>query len=218
VPVDATRASGVDPFDVDLRVLHVVHPAASEAARYARDVADGEAHRGWDVHVFGLPRSGPPVTAHPWPGPRRGTRRAIRELRAVVADARPDVVVLHGGTAGFVGRLVVRGRVPTAYVPHGWSFRRTAMPTRPFAVTWERLASRWTNVVVAVSPVDAEAALRARIWIPVFAVCDTAAHPVDDAVEQLAAVAVRAYAFGRPARTTILSMREAAVTAAAAGG
>jgi hypothetical protein len=217
VPVDATRASGVDPFDVDLRVLHVVHPAVGEAARYVRDVADGEAHRGWDVHVFGLPRSGPPVTAHPWPGPRRSTRRAIRELRAVVADARPDVVLLHGGPAGFVGRLVVRGRVPTVHVPHGWSFGSASALTRPIAIAWERVAARWTNVVVAVSPVDAEAALRARVWIPVFAVDDTVDHPVDDAVEQIAAVAVRAYAFGRPARTTILSMREAAVTAAAAG-
>jgi glycosyltransferase involved in cell wall biosynthesis len=68
-----------------------------------------------------------------------------------VAAVRPDLVHLHSAKAGLAGRLVLRGRLPTVYSPHGWSFHAAGGPLRAAAVTWERAAARWCDRVLCVS-------------------------------------------------------------------
>jgi glycosyltransferase involved in cell wall biosynthesis len=78
-----------------------------------------------------------------------------RSLRPIVASVRPDVVHLHSAKPGLVGRLVVRGSVPTIYEPHGWPFTlgsRTDVGAR----CWERAAAGWTDVLLCVSESEAE--------------------------------------------------------------
>lgn len=50
-------------------------------------------------------------------------KAAIREVRSVFEDIKPDVVHLHSSKAGAIGRLALNGKnVPIFYSPQGYSF------------------------------------------------------------------------------------------------
>ncbi len=83
------------------------------------------------------------------PGP--SVAREVLALRRLVAAAAPGVVHLHSSKAGLVGRLVLRGRLPTVFSPHSWSFHAVGGALRRAVVAWERAAARWTGVTVCVS-------------------------------------------------------------------
>nr|WP_314172184.1 glycosyltransferase [Streptomyces sp. DSM 40971] len=78
------------------------------------------------------------------------TRRAHRLIRRV----DPDVVHAHSAKAGLAARLALRGRVPTVYQPHAWSFEAVEGGTARLARAWERLAARWTHRVLCVSEAE----------------------------------------------------------------
>jgi glycosyltransferase involved in cell wall biosynthesis len=86
----------------------------------------------------------------------------------VVRSFAPDVVHLHSSKAGLAGRLALRGRVPTVFQPHAWSFAAVGGPVRAASLAWERLAARWADVVVCVSAAERDegiaAGVRARRW------------------------------------------------------
>jgi glycosyltransferase involved in cell wall biosynthesis len=62
----------------------------------------------------------------------------------------------------------VRGRRPTVFQPHAWSFAAVTGPVATASLAWERLAARWADAVVCVSAGErgaGEAAgVRARRW------------------------------------------------------
>ena len=80
-------------------------------------------------------------------GEVRRLRRVLRD-QGVPGDA---VVHLHSSKAGLVGRLVLRGRRPTIFQPHGWSFLAMdgvlCRRQRPGS-GW---AARWAGSVVCAS-------------------------------------------------------------------
>ncbi len=105
------------------------------------------------------------VDARPWPSRRTPGPWAIPEaarLARVVADFAPDVVHLHSSKAGLAGRLAVRGRRPTLFQPHAWSFDVGGVTGR-LARIWERAAARWTTVLVCVSRAELEAGRAAGV-------------------------------------------------------
>jgi glycosyltransferase involved in cell wall biosynthesis len=81
--------------------------------------------------------------------------RAVLELARLFRHRRPTIVHTHTSKAGFVGRLAARlARVPVLiHQPHGhifygyWGRARTAL-----FVALERLAARWTDTLVALTP------------------------------------------------------------------
>ena len=81
--------------------------------------------------------------------------RAVVELTRLFRRTRPLIVHTHTSKAGFVGRLAARlARVPVViHQPHGhvfygyWGRARTAL-----FVALERLAARWTDTLVALTP------------------------------------------------------------------
>jgi glycosyltransferase involved in cell wall biosynthesis len=83
------------------------------------------------------------------PGPTVPAEAAA--LARLVAEVRPHLVHLHSSKAGLAGRLAVRGRLPTVFQPHAWSFLAAPSALRPACVAWERYATRWTHRVVYVS-------------------------------------------------------------------
>ncbi len=101
--------------------------------------------------------------------------RPVRDLAAVIAlvrlfrRARPAVVHTHTSKAGFVGRLAARlaGVPAVIHQPHGhvfygyWGPRRTAL-----FVALERLAARWTDTLVALTPREAQEHLARGIGRP----------------------------------------------------
>ena len=89
-----------------------------------------------------------------------GRRCAIRACRpwascdgcaAIVGEVDPDLVHLHSAKAGLAGRLLLRGRRPTVFQPHAWSFEATGGAVGRGALMWERAGARWADVIVCVS-------------------------------------------------------------------
>lgn len=148
------------------RILHVAQPADAGVAHVVHQLAVHQRAAGVEVAVA-CPAEGPlaswlradGVTVHPWDAVRAPHRNLVRECRAlaaIVRDVDPALVHLHSAKAGLVGRAVVRGRVPTVFQPHAWSYLAlTGAPAR-LARIWERVALRWTTRIVAVSVGEAE--------------------------------------------------------------
>ncbi len=83
------------------------------------------------------------------PGP--SVLREMRQLKNIISQQQPDLVILHAAKAGLAGRLAIRGSVPTIFVPHAWSFNAAKGIIAPMSVAWERLATRWCDELVCVS-------------------------------------------------------------------
>jgi glycosyltransferase involved in cell wall biosynthesis len=81
-------------------------------------------------------------------------------------------VHLHSSKAGLAGRLAVRGRRPTVFQPHLWSFETANGSLRRAAAAWERFASRWTDLVVCVSDDELAAGRAAGVTAEAEVVCN----------------------------------------------
>jgi glycosyltransferase involved in cell wall biosynthesis len=155
-----------------LTVLHVSQPAETGAGagmtRMVTALALAQVRAGHRVSVACPPAGGlaadagqAGATVVSWPG-RRAVPTEVLRLRRILDRVRPDLVHLHGVRAGLVGRLAVRGALPTVYQPRGWSFQpggtdgmgSPSGPRRAAALRWERAAAGWTDRIVCVT--DAE--------------------------------------------------------------
>ena len=121
---------------------------------------------GWEVSAA-CPPDGPLAArlgqagaeVHAWPATRPAGPAVLDETRRLgrlIAQARPDVVHLHSAKAGLAGRLALRGRRPTVFSPHAWSFEAVAGPLYRASLAWERYAARWTDRIVCVSEQERE--------------------------------------------------------------
>lgn len=144
-----------------LHVLHVAQPTTEGVAGVVMTYVRDQLERGWDVSVacpsegwlgYEARASGADVSW--WAATRDpGTNVPGECLRLahIIAQRRPDVVHLHSSKAGLAGRLVLRGRTPTIFQPHAWSFLAASGHTRRAALAWERQALRWTSELLCVS-------------------------------------------------------------------
>ena len=102
----------------------------------------------------------------PWAADREPGRSIAVEaltLQRIVRAHNPDIVHLHSSKAGLVGRLAIRGRVPTVFQPHAWSFSAVRGITRSASLSWERAAQRWTHATICVSEDERARGHRARV-------------------------------------------------------
>jgi glycosyltransferase involved in cell wall biosynthesis len=155
------------------RVLHVAQPVEGGTAVCAERIVADQRKRGWEVAVacpgtgalpVALVRRGIPHltwSARRAPGP--WVVREIRDLRALMDLARPDVVHLHSSKAALAGRLAIRGAVPTIVSPHGWSWLAVGPALAGAARAWERFGARWTDLCVCVGPGEAGLAVEAGV-------------------------------------------------------
>ncbi|MEE1797164.1 glycosyltransferase family 4 protein [Streptomyces sp. NPDC101062] len=153
--------------------LHLVQPVDGGVAQVVLDLVAAQVAAGFRV-VVGCPPEGPLAGAaarrgaeiHAWhatraPGP--GLLREVRQAARLVGRVRPDLIHAHSAKAGLAGRLAVRGRVPTVFQPHAWSFEAVDGVTGRLARRWERWAVRWTDRVVCVSEAERRTGERAGI-------------------------------------------------------
>ncbi|MDX3851292.1 glycosyltransferase [Streptomyces sp. AK02-01A] len=158
---------------VGVTALHLVQPVDGGVARVVTDLVGAQVAAGVRVAVA-CPEDGPLARAvagrgaevHVWkatraPGP--GLLGEIRQVARLVDLIRPDLVHAHSAKAGLAGRLAVRGRVPTVFQPHAWSFEAVGGLTARLARHWERWAIRWTDRVVCVSDAERRTGERAGI-------------------------------------------------------
>ena len=140
-----------------MRVLHLLPADDTRGAqRYARALADEMNSRPGERHVVAVVFGGPPVAAHGdirlgVPSGRLHALgfdpRAVRRVRRLVGELRPDVVVAHGGEAQTYAAFLAR-RQPMVCLAIGVSPERATAGWRRRAYRW---AYRRADLVTAVS-------------------------------------------------------------------
>ncbi|MEU2059429.1 glycosyltransferase [Streptomyces sp. NPDC013455] len=154
------------------RVLHLAQPVDGGVARVVLDLARAQLAAGLRVSAAcpggplgaGLRELG--VDVRDWqaarsPGP--GLPGEVRRLARVIDEVRPELVHAHSAKAGLAARLAVRGRIPTVFQPHAWSFEAVGGLTAALALRWERWGARWADQVVCVSEAERATGLRAGV-------------------------------------------------------
>lgn len=156
-------------------VLHLVQPVDGGVGRVVADLVRAQVTAGMRV-VVACPDHGPlaaDVAAlgaetevwHATRDPGFGLPAEIRRVAELAARISPHVVHAHSAKAGFAGRLALRGRIPTVFQPHAWSFEAVSGTTAALARGWERLAARWTARVVCVSEAERDRGTRAGVRV-----------------------------------------------------
>ncbi|MFC6091809.1 glycosyltransferase family 4 protein [Saccharothrix sp. BKS2] len=135
-------------------------PVTAGVAAVVLGLARAQRDRGWQVTVVCPPgplaarARGAGLRVEEWRAGRRPGPGVVAEafrLRRVLRRLAPDVVHLHSSKAGLAGRLVLRGRRPTLFQPHLWSFQTAQGFLGRASRWWERFGSRWTHQLVCVS-------------------------------------------------------------------
>jgi len=166
-----------------VRIAYVVTraDAVGGATEHVSEMARATRARGNEVAIFvggasgqafvRLTESGAPVR------PLRFLQRAIRpvrdvrafaEMKAALAEFRPDLVSAHTAKAGWIARAAcARLGIPCIYTPHGLPVgdRMTGASRVAFRVA-ERAAAHWTRAMICVCEVERKLALDNRIAPP----------------------------------------------------
>ncbi|WP_077801496.1 glycosyltransferase family 4 protein [Streptomyces sp. JHA26] len=154
------------------RVLHVTQPVDGGVARVVTDLVRAQSADGLEVtaacpdSVLAARLRAAGAHVRHWraarsPGP--SLLREVRDLARVIDDVRPDLVHAHSAKAGLAGRLAVRGRIPTVFQPHAWSFEAVGGSTAALALRWERWGARWATRTLCVSEAERATGVRAGI-------------------------------------------------------
>ncbi len=153
-------------------ILHVSQPVEAGVAQVVADLVGLQTGAGQRVivacprgHLQDLARAAGAevLTWSAARGPGVRTAGELSGLSNVIRRARPGLVHLHSSQAGLAGRLVVRGRLPTVFSPHAWSWQSMSGGGRRAAVAWERRAAQWSHAIVCVSDGERRAGLEQRI-------------------------------------------------------
>jgi glycosyltransferase involved in cell wall biosynthesis len=163
----------VDP--ITPAILHISQPVEGGVGRCVRELVADQLERGWAVTVAspggdledavrGLGAAHVAWPAGRAPGP--ATAVETMRLRWLFAEHPFALIHLHSSKAGAAGRLALRGRLPTIFQPHGWSFYPLSGALRRAAIAWERIGARWAHAILCVSETERrrgeEAGIRAR--------------------------------------------------------
>ncbi|MFJ8540618.1 glycosyltransferase family 4 protein [Streptomyces sp. NPDC093586] len=154
------------------RVLHLTQPVDGGVARVVTDLVRAQVADGLDVtavcpdSVLAARLRAAGAHVRHWratrsPGP--SLLGEVRRLARAIDEVRPDLVHAHSAKAGLAGRLAVRGRIPTVFQPHAWSFEAVGGSTAALALRWERWAARWAARTVCVSEAERATGVRAGI-------------------------------------------------------
>lgn len=154
------------------RVLHVTQPVDGGVTHVVTELVRAQRADGFDVTVacpdshFARTMRELGADVRPWHAtraPGRSLPDEVRRLARVIHEVRPEVLHAHSAKAGLAARLAVRGRIPTVFQPHAWSFEAVGGVTAVAATAWERWAARWTARVVCVSEAERARGVRAGV-------------------------------------------------------
>ncbi|GGR66138.1 glycosyl transferase family 1 [Streptomyces humidus] len=158
--------------DERTRVLHLTQPVDGGVARVVTDLARAQLAAGLHVTVacpagrFSEDLRSLGADVRHWaaarsPGP--SLPGEVRRLVRLLDEVRPDLVHAHSAKAGLAGRLALRGRIPTVFQPHAWSFEAVGGATAALALHWERFGARWADRLVCVSEAERATGVHAGI-------------------------------------------------------
>ena len=126
------RASCTSPSRTDAGVPRVAADARGRPGRARLAGRASPRRRGRDLRERRRGRRRAVVRLDA-PRATRGRRRSPRRggCGASSRGVAPDLVHLHSAKAGLAGRLALRGRLPTVFQPHAWSFEAAGGADRP---------------------------------------------------------------------------------------
>ncbi|MGX1883363.1 glycosyltransferase [Streptomyces sp. NPDC055287] len=183
-------------------VTDLVRAQTSEGLRTVVACPPGGALASAAAEAGALVRPWPAVRA---PGP--GLPGEVVTAARLIRQIRPHVVHAHSAKAGLAGRLAVRGRIPTVYQPHAWSFEAVRGREAALALTWERYGTRWTARTLCVSDTERrtgeEAGIAAR-WSVIRNGVDLSHFAPGEGVSRSAARAALPLLSGMPAGTLLV--------------
>lgn len=158
-----TRADPIGGAQIHVRDLAL---AVREHGHRAAVITSGrgpliDGFRQAGVPVFVLRHLTAPI--RPW-----SDVRALGEVRAAIAEIKPDLVAAHSSKAGILGRLAARYlRIPVVFTVHGWAF--TPGVPGPRAAVYrrlERMVGPLASRLITVSEFDRQLALQTRVADP----------------------------------------------------
>lgn len=90
---------------------------------------------------------------------------ALKELRGLLQELKPDLVTTHSNKAGFLGRLAARSlNIPVVHTSHGFLFNgKKLSPAGRFYRFMEKTAARVGSKVIAVSESEYETARKLKV-------------------------------------------------------
>ncbi|WP_267243119.1 glycosyltransferase [Streptomyces sp. PR69] len=156
-----------------LTVFHLVQPVDGGVARVVADLVRAQTAEGIRT-VVACPPGGrlaadaaaAGAQVHPWPAVRAPGPQLAREVLTaarLIRRTAPHLVHAHSAKAGLAGRLAVRGRLPTVFQPHAWSFDAVEGRAAELALRWERYGTRWATRTLCVSESERRAGERAGL-------------------------------------------------------
>lgn len=90
--------------------------------------------------------------------------KAMKKIEKGIEDFKPDLASLHSTMAGFLGRLVVKNKIPTLFTAHGWGFTPGTPWWRKYLVLLaEKMTARFCDKIICVSKFDRKLALKYKI-------------------------------------------------------
>ncbi|MEU6081146.1 glycosyltransferase [Streptomyces sp. NPDC047108] len=144
-----------------LTVLHISQPVDGGVARVVTDLVRSQTRAGLrslvacpSGGVLGEAAAEAGARVLPWHARREpGPHLPMETLRLsrLIRRTSPDLVHAHSAKAGLAARLAVRGRIPTVFQPHAWSFEAVGGTASELALYWERFAARWATRLLCVS-------------------------------------------------------------------
>ncbi|MGW0316264.1 glycosyltransferase [Streptomyces flavidovirens] len=200
-----------------LTIFHLVQPVEGGVARVVTDLVRAQTSEGLRT-VVACPPGGTLASdaaeagahVHPWPAERAPGPTLPGEVMTaarLIRQSRPHVVHAHSAKAGLAGRLAVRGRVPTVFQPHAWSFEAVRGREAALALKWERYATRWAARTLCVSETERrtgeEAGIAAR-WSVIRNGIDLRHFRPDEGAGRAAARAALPLLSGVPAGTPLV--------------
>ena len=123
-----------------IKVLYVVESFSTGVYAIVRDVACNLDQSKFDVLIIHSLRDDSPkekqidtdykqknITLKYLPmGKSKEYLPAVKAIKKIIKEYKPDAIHLHSSKAGFLGRLAIKGRKQNVlYSPHGFSFLRT---------------------------------------------------------------------------------------------
>ncbi len=90
--------------------------------------------------------------------------KSIKEIQQAIQDFQPDLICCHSTIAGFLGRVIIKNKIPTIFTVHGWVFtNRVSFLRRKIGIFEEKIAGKFCSKIICVSNFDKQLALKHRI-------------------------------------------------------